>query len=146
MEETIMRGRYPLGPEYVEQLAGSPEAKRRAKIILETLTGQRRVQDACQALQISEQRFAQLRQEMLQAAVERLETRAAGRPRRQAAAPDVSALGEQLAETEEALRAAQVREEIALTLPEVVHEAAKPGKKSAAPPKRQARPGWWKNK
>jgi hypothetical protein len=51
-----MRGRYPSGPEYVEGLQGSAEAKRRAKIILETVTGQLRVQEACQALEVSEQR------------------------------------------------------------------------------------------
>ena len=124
-----MRGRYPAGPKYVEQLHGSAEAKRRAQLILETLSGRWRVHEACQALGISEQRFAQLRQEMLQAAVDRLEARPAGRPPRPPLTADVAALQEQLAATEEALRAAQVREEIALVLPHVVHEPAPPEKK-----------------
>jgi hypothetical protein len=139
-----MRGRTPAGPQYVEQLHGSAAAKRRAQLILETLSGRLRVQEACQALGISEQRFAQLRQEMLQAAVERLEARPAGRPRSPAPASEVTALEEQRASTEAALRAAQVREEIALVLPQVVHEPAPPEKKRPSRPKRKARPGWWK--
>ena len=138
-----MRGRYPWGPEYVEQLAGSGEAKRRAKIILETVTGKLRVQEACQALGISEQRFGQLRQEMLQAAVASLETQAAGRPRRAEETPEVTALREQLAALQDELRAAQVREEIALTLPEVRQEA-EPQKKTTRRRKTRGRPGWWK--
>ena len=140
-----MRGRYPSGPEYVEGLQGSAEAKRRAKIILETVTGQLRVQEACQALGISEQRFGQLRQEMLQAAVASLEARPAGRPQTEAEADELTALKAQLAALQDELRAAEVREEIALTLPGVVHEA-EPEKKTARRPKRRARPGWWKKK
>jgi Transposase len=143
MEETNMRGRYPWGPEYVEQLAGSVEAKQRAKIILETVTGKLRVQEACQALGISEQRFGQLRQEMLQAAVASLEAQPAGRPRHPDESPEVTALREQLAALHDELRAAQVREEIALTLPEVRQEP-EPQKKMTRRHKTRGRPGWWK--
>jgi hypothetical protein len=75
-----MRGRRPVGPEYAEQLTGSETAKRRAKIILETMTGRCRLKDACQRLGISEQRFHQLREEMMTAAVKALEPGQAGRP------------------------------------------------------------------
>lgn len=139
-----MRGRYPAGPEYVEGLPGSAEAKRRAKIILETLTGERRVQDACQVLGIGAQRFGQLRQELLQAAVASMETRPAGRPRTAAEDPARAALQEQVAALHDELRAAEVREEIALTLPEVVQAPAEPEKKSAARPQRRGRSGWRK--
>jgi len=138
-----MRGRYPSGPEYVDQLEGSSAAKKRLRIVLETMTGKRRVQEACEALAISEQRFYQLRAELLQAALERLESRPAGRPRRHAEKDDeMAALEEKVAELEVELRASQVREEIALAMPKLLrHEA--PGKKTAAP-KRRARPGWWR--
>ena len=141
-----MRGRYPAGPEYVDQLQGSAEAKRRAKIILETVRGELRVQEACAILKISEQRFGQLRQELLQAAVASMEAQPAGRPRASDVDPELAALQEQLAALKDELRAAQVREEIALTLPEVMHAPAEPEKKTAARPKRRARPGWWKKK
>ena len=116
-----MRGRHPYGPEYVEQLQGSDDAKKRAKIILQTITGELRVQEACELLGICEQRLGQLRQEMLQAGVSRLETQPAGR-KPAAPSPEVAALKEQVVTLTEELHAAQVREEIALALTNVVHE------------------------
>jgi hypothetical protein len=142
-----MRGRCPAGPEYVDRLEGSELAKRRAKVILQTLDGSLRVQDACHELGICEQRFHQLREEMLQAAVSRLEARPAGRPRRPAEPALVQALTEQLADQDLALRIAQVREEIALAMPHVVlqgHAAPAAEKKTSRRSKRRARPGWWK--
>src|SRR5262249_52110517 len=46
-EETVMRGRTPSGPECVEQLPGSDKARQRVRVILETMTGALRVQEAC---------------------------------------------------------------------------------------------------
>ncbi len=112
-----MRGRYPAGPEYVEQLEGSVQAKRRAKVILQTLSGELRVQQACQLLDICEQRFHQLREEMLQAGLDRLEARPSGRPRRPEAPAEQEALRARLRELELERRVAEVREEVALILP-----------------------------
>ncbi len=56
-----MRGRTPSGPEYVDRLPGSETAKDRLKVVLETMTGTVRVHEACDRLQICEQRFHQLR-------------------------------------------------------------------------------------
>jgi hypothetical protein len=139
-----MRGRYPAGPEYVDRLEGSEEAKQRAKVILQTLVGKLRVQEACDELKICEQRFHQLREEMLQAAVARMEAKPAGRPSRPAEEPAEESLQEKLAGTEAELRAAQVREEIALAMPKVVRTPAGPEKKSPKRPKQRARPEWWK--
>jgi hypothetical protein len=158
MEEEHMRGRYPSGPEYVDQLEGSVEAKRRAKVILETLQGRLRVGEACQALGICEQRFGQLRAELLQAAVERMESKPTGRPRRAdaEASAEVAALRALLADKEMELRAAQLRVEIAAALPHVVQVAAvtepeqvvaadtEPQKKTPPRQQRRARPEWWK--
>jgi hypothetical protein len=74
-----MRGRRPAGPECVEHLAGSQQAKERLQVVLETLAGTCRVQEVCQRLGLSEPRFHQLRQQVLEAALERLEPRPAGR-------------------------------------------------------------------
>jgi hypothetical protein len=147
MEEMTMAGRYAAGPEYVEQLEGSPLAKQRAKVILQTLQGDLRVQDACGLLGICEQRFHQLREEMLQAAVARLEARPAGRPRRPVEPAEVQALKEQLLACEVELRVAHVREEIALALPQQTTQAAQAvvaEKKSPGRHQRRARPGWWR--
>ena len=143
-----MAGRYPAGPEYVDQLQGSSAAKQRAKVILQTLHGDVRVQEACELLGICEQRFHQLREEMLQAAVARLEARPAGRPRRAAEPAEVQALKEQLVAKELELRVAHLREEIALAMPHLTlrpdEQASVPEKKTTGRSKRRARPEWWR--
>ena len=123
-----MRGRYPSGPEYVEvkHLHGSAQAKERLRVILETMMGKWRIQEACARLGICEQRFRQLRAELLQAALERLEGRPAGRPRRAEEPAEVAGLRQQLADMQRELHVAQVREEIALALPQVAGSSAGP--------------------
>ncbi len=114
-----MRGRLPSGPEYVEHLEGSTIAKQRVKVILETMAGTCRVQEACQRLGISEPRFEQLRILILQAALERLEPRPAGRPAHTLTHADerIGALEAQLADMKTKLQVSQARTEIALALP-----------------------------
>src|SRR5437870_12007895 len=97
-----MRGRLPSGPEYVDQLPGSPQAKDRLKVVLETLAGTCRVQEGCARLQVSEPRFQQLRLQVLEAGLARLEPRAAGRPAQtpSPAEQEIAALKARLAELE----------------------------------------------
>jgi hypothetical protein len=101
----------------VEKLQGPADVKRRLEVILRTVAGACRVQEACEELGVSEARFHQLRQEALQAALDGLTPRPAGRP----AAPPADPRVEELQRQNEALRlellAAQAREEIALVLP-----------------------------
>lgn len=144
MEETNQRGRKPAGVEYVQNLQGSDEAKQRLRVVLETLTGARRVQQACQTLAISETRFHQLRHELLQAALERLERKPAGRPRQAPTPVAVGILQEQLAEMTKELEASRLRQEVALILPAARAAATEPEKKTTARRQRRARPGWWK--
>jgi len=144
MDDTNRRGRKPSGPEYVQHLDGSAEAKRRLQVILETMTGRRGVLEACAELDISETRFYQLREELLQAALARLERRPAGRPRQVPAAGDSALMQEQLQLLSQELQAARLREEIALLLPQAQRGRADPEKKTRVRPRRHARPGWWK--
>jgi transposase-like protein len=132
-----MRGRIPTGPEAVDHLHGSEKAKERLRLILETLGGRLRVQEACDRLGISEQRFRQLRQALLEGALASLEDRPAGRPRRAAAPEETVALRQQVAELEHELRAAQVREEIALALPQVNNPPPDRAAGPAAAPKKK---------
>jgi len=127
-----MRGRHPSGPGYVDHLEGSEQAKQRLRVVLETMTEGCRVQEACQRLGISEQRFDQLRQLAMQAALRRLESKPGGRPRRQhtGTTAEVLALRQRVADLEAELRAAQVREEIALILPRAVREETGSRKKT----------------
>ena len=53
----------------MEQLAGSDLAKERVKAVLETVAGSARLQEVCARLDICEQRFHQLRQEILEGAL-----------------------------------------------------------------------------
>jgi transposase-like protein len=73
-------GRKPTGPQIVERLEGSPSAKQRLEVILETISGQLTVPEACKQLGIGESRFHDLRNQTLQATLEALEPRPPGRP------------------------------------------------------------------
>ena len=117
-----MRGRTPSGPKYVEQLSGSELARKRLQTILETMAGTCRVREACERLGISEPRFHQLRIQMLEAAMQSMEPGKPGRKRRQATfTPEqMRQFEEQLAQSDIELRAAQLRTEIALIMPQVV--------------------------
>jgi hypothetical protein len=130
METMPMRGRHPSGPEYVAHLDGSVQAKQRLRVVLETIAGNYRVQEACQLLGICEQRFDQLRQQALQAALAELEAKPTGRPRHLGAPDDTVGLRQQVTDLEAELRAAQVREEIALILPRAARQTPQAGKKT----------------
>jgi hypothetical protein len=133
-----MRGRRPVGPEYADKLEGSNTAKERAKVILETMAGTTRLKEACQKLGISEQRFHQLREEMMAAAVKALEPGHAGRPVQSPtpAEEQVVALQQKLADQEVELRAAKARAEIAVIMPKVEHPPIKPAEPVAEPEKK----------
>jgi hypothetical protein len=113
-----MRGRWPLGLEYLEQLAGSEQTKERLRVILETLVGDKRLQEACSQLEVGETRFAQLREAALQGALAAIEPRPAGRPSHATSdGEQVRALQARVEQLELELEIAQVREEIALVFP-----------------------------
>jgi hypothetical protein len=140
-----MRGRKPSGPAAVTRLPGSPLARERLQVVLETLAGTCRVQEACRRLGLSEQRFDQLRSRVLQAGLDSLEPRPTGRPPRSTPAVDVPALQARVAELEIELQAAQVRAEIAVALPAVAVTPEAPAKKArrrraSAPPRRPEKP------
>jgi hypothetical protein len=114
-----MRGRKPAGPEYVDRWTGSDTAKERLHVVLETVAGRCRVQEACARLGISEPRFHQLRTQILQASLDSLAPRPAGRPPRPAPDERLQALEATVADLAIELQAAHVREEVALALPQV---------------------------
>jgi len=122
-----MRGRHPSGPEFVDKLAGDAAAKERLRVILETLAGTCRVGDACRRLNISEQRFDQVRAEALQAALAALAPRPPGRPARVATPEGAEAerLRARVAALEAQLHVAAVRTEVAAILPHTAAAAEK---------------------
>ena len=110
-----MRGRYPSGPEVVERLDGSDEAKQRLRVLLEVLSGRCRLKGACAQLGLKEARLEQLRRRALLGALAALEPRAGGRPRRRSevTAGQVEELRARVRELELELRVAQARAEVA---------------------------------
>ena len=98
-------------------------------MVLETRAGRRRVQEACARLDISEPRCHQLRTPILQAGLDSLVPRPAGRPPRPAPDERLQALEATVADLATELQAAHVREEFALALPQVGPPA--PAKKAS---------------
>jgi transposase len=134
-------GRKPLGSQLVERLEGSQRAKRRLQVILETLANTRSIPEACEILGIGESMFHRLRAEVLQTALDRLEPRPMGRPRRAITAEtqQVDALEQEVEELRTELQASQVREELAQILPAVVRS---PLKKTPHLPTMAEPPSW----
>lgn len=129
------RGRKPTGANLVEGLDGSDRAKLRLKAILETLSGQRTIPDACEELGIQETMFHRVRSEVLQTALDRLEPRPLGRPSRQPSLQDgrISDLEEANRQLRVELKATEIRRELAEKLPRLGKPAVGPGKKTTKP-------------
>jgi hypothetical protein len=73
-------GRKPVGPALVARVSGSEQARARAEVLLETITGEKTMEGACRALGIEKTHLFQLRARMLEAAVASLEPLPIGRP------------------------------------------------------------------
>jgi hypothetical protein len=129
------RGRKPTGANLVEGLEGSQRAKLRLKAILETLSGQRTIPDACDELGIQETMFHRVRSEVLQTALNRLEPRPLGRPPRQSSLQDgrISDLEQANLQLRVELQAAEIRRELAENLPRLAKLALGLGKKTTEP-------------
>jgi hypothetical protein len=125
-EDFIMRGRRPAGPEFVQHLSGSPLSKNRAQMILETMNGSCTITEACQLLDLSPARFFQLRADYHCGGLDRIELQAAGRPAHLPSPLEEQnqQLRQRVAELEAALKISQVREELALVLPQVGQASA----------------------
>jgi hypothetical protein len=121
-------------------LEGSERAKQRLEVILETITGELTIDQACQCLGVGPAMLHRLRTEVLEAGLARLEPRPLGRPRQVPIAEQLRCeeLQGQVAELESELKIAVVREEIASVMPHLV-ERDSPGKKTANPEKQKRR-------
>jgi hypothetical protein len=119
------------GPEVVERLEGSDEAKRRLKVVLETISGERSVAEACEELCIGKSAFYELRGRVLQASLEDLEPKPVGRPRKEVSEEEteIDRLKRENLKLREDLEVSHVREEIALAMPEVFEPAREAEKK-----------------
>jgi hypothetical protein len=114
--------RRPSGPELVEGAEGTEGAKARLKVILETIAREKTIAEACEALEMGEAAFHKLRTRVIQEAVAGLEPRKPGRkPReRSAEAARMEEIEAEVKRLERELKAARIREEIAMTMPHVL--------------------------
>lgn len=111
-----------MGPRLVDETEGSDQACRRLKVMLETISGQKKIAEACEELGISAAQFHKLRNKMMQGALLSLEPAAPGRPRATIEEADerIAAMQDEIRQLRIELRAAQIREEIALLMPHLV--------------------------
>ena len=135
----MSRGRPARGPRLVEGHEGSEEAKRRLQVILETIAGERGVTEACEILGIGESAFHELRAKAIFGALSTLEPGPRGRPKREEAeeTPRIRELEQENQDLKIDLRAAQIREEIALAMPHLLERKGK--KKATTAPKGRKR-------
>lgn len=135
-------GRKPQGAALVERLLGSEHAKARLKLFLQTLAGERTVEEACAQLGICASRFFDQRNAWLHESLALLEPRAAGRPRQAEPPPspaELAALRERVTELEARAAAVEAQAELARVLPHVVARASAPKKTNQRPSRKHPR-------
>lgn len=115
-------GRPPKGPGLVDGLQSSAGAKKKLKVILQTIAGERTVEQACEVLGMGPAAFYKLRERVLRDAAASLEPRKRGRPRKEKSPEELEneRLRRELFEAQFELQAARIREEIAVVMPHLL--------------------------
>ena len=116
------RGRPVKGVELLEDMEVSEVARQRLMVILQTLAGALTIEEACQVLGINRSRFHDLRHEFLDRAAGLLEPRQPGpKPNRPTEAQlETERLQREIVQLKLDLKATQIREEIALVMPQLL--------------------------
>ena len=128
------RGRPVKGAELVDAVEASNQARERLKLILQTLAGVMTIEQAAAVAGVGRSRFQAMRQQFLARAVDLLEPKPKGhhRPEPTAAEQELARMREELVELKLDLKAAQIREEIALAMPHLLKgRRAGAGKKTS---------------
>lgn len=135
-----MAGRPPDVAALVERLEASAGAKRKLLLFLETIAGKRRAVQASAELGITEVGFHVRRKQFFQEAVRLLEPRRLGRPPKAESPAEerIAMLEEELRELRRELRAREVREEIALTMPRVAARRGRGRRRAGKKTKRRS--------
>lgn len=138
-EEYMPQGRPPKGPELVEGLEGSREAKARLRLALETITGSKSIAQACEELGVTPALVHHLRARALQAALGELEPKPVGRPRKEieGGGEELEALREENEELRRKLKDAEVKAEIHAAMPYLEERVKEAEKKTEAKQKKR---------
>lgn len=121
-------GRRPDGTQHVNRLDGEDEAKHRLRVVLETLSGTKSIEEACDELHVSASRFHEIRHDAPQGALDGLAPAASGRPRRPQPEADpehVAAIERENHELKADLLASMVRTEMAIGMPHLFTKKAR---------------------
>jgi len=125
-------GRKPVGPALAERVSGSEQARQRLRVLLETITGDKSMDAACQALGIQKTQLFKLRARVLEAAAAALEPLPVGRPPQtvDAQAARIAELAAHIKQLEVELEASRLRVELAQALPKRTDETSPRRKKN----------------
>ena len=137
----MVRGRKPSGSKLVDSMEGSESAKRRLKVILETLSGSMSIEEACEELGIGPAAFHKLRSRTMQEALDSLAPRPMGRPAKEKT-PEQARIEElegEIADLEMELEGSRLRERIALVMPHLLKKGKGSGGESKKKRKRKKR-------
>jgi hypothetical protein len=138
----VPRGRPPQKLRLLDRLSGSELAKLRTRTILETLNGDKTIEEACAVLGVGRSAFHELRNQALEAWVKELEPKSPGRPRSEPSEEEV-ALRQAMRENYELkrdLRVEQLKTEIALFMPEAQERARQQEERKKKRKRRKRRP------
>ena len=124
-------GRKPTGTKLLDKFTASPRAQARMRAILETVSGQKTIPEACAELGIGEAMFHRIRDHALAAGLDALEPKPIGRPRTATTTQSsvVAALQQENQDLKVELRAAAVRAEIAGSMPHLLTRKGRSEKK-----------------
>lgn len=136
-------GRPAMGSGLVEGLEGTSREKLKLRAMLETLSGDVTLEEACGELALSRSHFCELRTRALQAALDGLIPGVPGRKPKvlEVEACEYARLEREVAYLREELEIARVRTEVALVMPHVLREPRPAGKSSARAGKSSRRSG-----
>lgn len=125
------RGRKPSGTKLLKKFTASPRAQARMRAILETLSGQKTIPQACAELGMREAMFHRIRDQALAAGLGALEAKPMGRPRTATTAQPsrLAALEQEKKDLKIALHTAEVRAEIAQSMPHLLSRKGRREKK-----------------
>ena len=124
-------GRKPTGTKLLDKFTASPQAHDRMRVVLQTLMGETTIPEACTKLGIGEAMFHRIRDQVLRAGLDALEPKPMGRPRTATSASSsvVAALEQENQDLKIELHAAEVRAEIAQSMPHVLSRKGRSEKK-----------------
>lgn len=130
-----MAGRKTGGSEHAKKYGGSEEAKKRLELVLKTLSGEMSIPRACEMLGIGEAMFHRLRDRAVVAMGGALERRKTGRKKAPEKVPDEEkeSLRRENLRLKMQIRGAQIREKMAILMPEVLKRAEDAQKKTGQP-------------